>query len=412
MTDEADNVSKAFVFSANNQACLAIYEIVFQATSKSSEGGINYVSGYNESRISVYQVNDGKMLARKKISKQTQDEGTELLAYTNGQLWFYSKNQKLGLYALDALSLEPVVTQQDILDKNPALQTKLANPEWYQINQYYGYDAILNSLIITDVEGFRYTLSPKTLLVVKMVDSRPIPGFPDRYLGTSTNFKYQTISFQGDIRETIRYNSKDINPELSFIDPQFVQEQNRKKIYDRQLIESLKLRDNLDLINIELDSLKNRGAFSYKSDEYRYSRMVENQKYQLERALKESERNLQNLEKGNIMHYYLPQQIDSSSFLIIHRSNTNKNALLNISALSLTNDSVLQEKWKTNIPDIFYNPSDARETDDFKRVFSKGDPEFGFQFFEISGDRLIVIYMLHAFGIDLNSGMILWKFRI
>jgi hypothetical protein len=73
---------------------------------------------------------------------------------------------------------------------------------------------------------------------------------------------------------------------------------------------------------------------------------------------------------------------------------------------------VFSEAWKTVLPNVFFDPSAAQQTDAFQEVFSKGDPVFDFEFFDIIGDRLIVIYSLNMVCIDIATGKIRWQFMI
>lgn len=80
--------------------------------------------------------------------------------------------------------------------------------------------------------------------------------------------------------------------------------------------------------------------------------------------------------------------------------------------MKLKNEKELSEIWTTTLPDIYYDYNAARATDSFKRVFSKGNPELKFMFADLAGDKLVFIYMLHAFCLDVNSGKLLWDFRL
>ena len=71
-----------------------------------------------------------------------------------------------------------------------------------------------------------------------------------------------------------------------------------------------------------------------------------------------------------------------------------------------------EEKWNVLLEDIFFDYNQADETNSFKVVFSKGNPQFDFQYFDIVDNKLIVIYMLHIYCIDTETGTIMWKFRV
>jgi predicted Rdx family selenoprotein len=57
MKDRADDVKEVIVSKNNDGVFLVTKEEVFQAVSKSDQGGFRRISGYTENRISSYDLN-------------------------------------------------------------------------------------------------------------------------------------------------------------------------------------------------------------------------------------------------------------------------------------------------------------------------------------------------------------------
>jgi len=61
---------------------------------------------------------------------------------------------------------------------------------------------------------------------------------------------------------------------------------------------------------------------------------------------------------------------------------------------------------------LFFDYNAAGESSSFKKVFSKGSPTFDFQFFELIDNKLLVVYMLHAHCINIDTGEIIWSMQL
>ena len=127
MKDEADDIIKARIYDFDGKTCLVMLEAVFQATSKEGGRGLTQITGFNEYRISVYDVLDGRLMARIKAGKQ-RSQPTEFLGCTPHHIWFYSFEN--GIHSLDPFTLEKKVSQETIFEINPELRGNLAICEW------------------------------------------------------------------------------------------------------------------------------------------------------------------------------------------------------------------------------------------------------------------------------------------
>ncbi|MBK9226439.1 MAG: hypothetical protein IPL67_05160 [Ignavibacteria bacterium] len=100
MKDRADDVKEVIVSKNNDGVFLVIKEEVFQAVSKSDQGGFRRISGYTENRISSYDLNTGALVKRVILGDREENECT-FLGETDGKLWYKSVNKDLGVHARD-----------------------------------------------------------------------------------------------------------------------------------------------------------------------------------------------------------------------------------------------------------------------------------------------------------------------
>jgi len=214
----------------------------------------------------------------------------------------------------------------------------------------------------------------------------------------------------GDLRKTIQVNSHVLNKEISFLDCKFVVDQNMARLFElyknEYLIISKKI-DSLDVPYRQMLAEKEKGFNHENYDKYyKIERMLSNLKSRID----EVKRNLKYIQQGSASSIRTLLQPDSTSFFVVHRNTTDKDARILLSKITIKNKKSLTTSWTTQLDNVFFDPSAAKETDAFKTVFSKGDPEFDFQFFDFVDNKLIVIYMLHAFALDINTGKKLWTF--
>ena len=342
--DPGDDVEKAVIISEGNKKYLVVAEQVFQAISKSSGRGVTHIAGYNDSRISCYDLSSGTLVARQPLSEYTEKKATLFLGITPGNIWFYSVRKEKGIFSLDPLTLAPKATWEEIVSANSSLKDHIASPKWYEAEKYFTVDPQRISVLLTDNRGYRYRLDPLTLKADPVPDSIFVsPVILRDYFTTSVPLDPSTVlQFNGGVRQKIDVNYKKTSDTLSFLGGKFILFKDPDRI--------------------------------------------------------------------RISHTYRDQllQPDSADFFIAHKSNTDKDARLMISRIHLERPASLILRWTVEMNDIFYDPNDARETSAFKLVFSKGSPDFDFQFFSLADRQLIVIYMLRAFSIDTETGKLMW----
>jgi len=106
-----------------------------------------------------------------------------------------------------------------------------------------------------------------------------------------------------------------------------------------------------------------------------------------------------------------PLQVAPGTFFILHASSTNKDAALVVSSVEWAPGQPLRQRWQTTLPDLFFDPANARETSAFKTVFSSGNPQFRFKWADIAGQQLLITWMLQTCCIDTENGKVLWRVK-
>jgi hypothetical protein len=414
MEDEADDVFKARIFENNGKNYLAMLEGVYQATSKENRRGISFTTGYYVSRLSVYDIDDGSLSARKKLGKQVKNP-TEFLGFTHGKLWFYSFDN--GIHSLNPETLETDISQDSIFKINPGLRDYLAVCEWYQLQNFFQFNDITGNIILSDREGYRYILDTGTLKA-SLIDWEYNDFKPDEsgYLKSYISIPDPGLSISGDLRRRIKVRNNDINPGLSFLEGQFIAELRPDRIIagiDGRLSNYMIQAEFLYSSISEINSANNGRGPEWGTALRDSLRLLERQKDKLEWDIRELEGCRSDvMEDGESNRYIQLLSPDTTTFFVFHRSNTAKDANAVISRVEFKNGHEIKELWRTEIDGLFFDPSAASETNAFKEVFSKGSPEFRFSFFGLAGNRLIIVWMLHAQCIDVITGKILWKNRI
>jgi len=414
MEGVTDDVVKSYIYNFKDDSYLITIEKVFQATSKKSNGGFTSISGYNDLRITTYDLFSGKRICRKKIGRE-QKNAIVILGITEDNIWFYSKKE--GLHSRDPKTLEIKITQDKITDMNPDLKDNFADCEWYQLKQFFSFSHTENKLIVSDKQGFRYLINPSDLKAEKLSDNFkfPVEHHNNPFENTAL-FEQQYITFKGDLRKEITLDSKSLNSDLTFLDGKFIIDNNMTRLTRSLNKNYMECKSNCEKLKNEFDNLiKEHGPdyWKFKGEIYNKYRHLENSIRDIETKKDNCERQLKSVvDYGKMSGGNLLLMPDSITFFVIHKKSTAKDAWLNISKLQLKNNTELIELWKTEIDNIFYDYNAARETSSFKVVFSKGNPSFDYIFVDLINNKLVMIYMLHMFCLDVSNGKILWKFRM
>jgi hypothetical protein len=100
---------------------------------------------------------------------------------------------------------------------------------------------------------------------------------------------------------------------------------------------------------------------------------------------------------------------DSLSFFIFHAASVADTAKSIISKVKINADTSFSVVWETTLANFYYNPQKADTKGAFAEVFSKGNPQFGYRWFDMAENKLVFISQLRMACIDTKTGKISWE---
>jgi hypothetical protein len=406
--DDADDIEEIIIANSGGEKILVSKESIFQATSKSSKGGIRTTTGYSEYRLSSYNLNTGELLKRIELGERD-DDYLYFLGNTDGKLWYYSQNEKLGLHARDPKTLDIVVSQDQILNVNPFLKGNFPKVKWYELRRYFGYDYTKSIPIVSDNSGIIYSLDPTTLKAEKRTGSMTNYKYEESTQSTSMNIdKDLHVSLSGDPRKHLRIGNKNFE-ELDFLKGEFLFSSGvipAKDIYPDYFAPILK---EIEKKQRAIDSLNTLIEEQKDETDVWKARMVERMRDRVKHEQRDLENENSKLTKASDEKINIVISRDKG-FFVIHSTTASDTAKVLITKIRFNvEDKSPSSLWTTLLPNIFYDPDKVYEKGSFDYVFSKGSPNLRTKRVLYSDDKLVFITMLKAVCIDMNTGSILWE---
>ena len=412
MKDRADDIKEVIVSRNNDGVFLVIKEEVFQAVSKSDQGGFRRISGYSENRISSYDINTGKLIKRIELGDR-EDNECLFLGETNGMLWYKSVDENLGLHGRDPKTLDVIVSEENIVKANPFLAGNLSRPEWNSIQKYYGFDVLKMKPMISDNSGYVYYIDPVSFAAEKTSASIENFEFDNSCTSSSMNVDANTsIDLRGSPRNHVRYLNNEFN-EPSFLKGEFLKSSNIIYSSDAGMKFLAPFREDINTYNRQIDSLtiiiekidtssagkstKNIQMNSYRSAQ----RNIDNLKDKIKRAENDLERYA-----GDLLFDIVTS---NNSVFVLSQSDVTDKAKVIISKIILGKDSAVSVVWNTQLENVYREPDKGFDKSSFEFVFSKGDPDLNTMRVVYSDNKLIFVFMLTATCIDADTGNILWS---
>jgi hypothetical protein len=410
MKDTADNVEEAVIMESDGSKYLVTKETIFQATSKSQKGGFRQTSGYQEYRLTSYDLNTGAVVKRIELG-EANDNFHYFLGPTDGLLWYFSKDEKTGLHARDPKTLDIKISNDDILSANPDLKNNLPNPKYYELSKYYGFDLKKKMPMISDNNGFVYYIDTKTLKAEKTSKSIENFKFEETTTSTSLDFdKNNHIRLSGSPRNHIGIYSKELG-EPTFLDGKFLFSSNKENMWEANPEYYAPLIKSKEKKQHEFDSLKQlleNAEGNPKMQDWQ----LRNVKIYMDIAQRDIDRMNEEMNEevfGSMFNMLITK--DRGVF-VLHQSNASDTSKVIISKVIIYKDTTVEVKWNTYIPDVFMEPDKVMDKPGFEYVFSKGSPDFRKMRATLSMNRLVFIFMLRAVCIDTDSGNILWDIEL
>ena len=399
MEDKADNISEFLIAESNGEYFLISKEEIFQATSKSDNNGIRQITGFTEYRLSSYDVNSGQLVKRIEFGDRKTGE-CKLLGYTKGLLWYKSVDPVLGFHARDPKTLDLVIPQDKITEINPFLKGNLSQPEWNSIRNYYGFNSQINMPVVSDNSGFLFTIDPVSLKAEKTDERLEEYKYDNRCLSSSMKISPNVmVSLKGSPRNYPDISGKEFK-DISFLNGEIIES-------SVQLDPSVSANEFLKPVYKEISE---------------YELQIDSIKKFINESqvnVKFAERNIQNLErKIKYANDKIKRESGKESFSIVTEDNcifiysrtdvTDQSKVL-ISKINLKNDKEITRIWQTELSNIFTDPEKGMDRSSFDVVFSKGNPNFSTKRAVMGNGKLVIMSMMRAVCIDVESGKILWE---
>lgn len=412
-TGSADGIICEYLYTDSAGQVLITHEKVFHATSKSTGNGYTSISGFTNTRLSAYDVKDGHLLARTIFGGESEDASL-LLALTGNQLWCVRKNEQVTLQTYDPRTLKVKASADQLLLQASFLKEHLANPEWYQLPQFYGYDAG-RGIILSDDQGFHYALNPVTLKVEKITDvSYELPPLNDPDITELRTAYNDSVSLRldGSPRNylVIENGNRRLENDPGFLKGRFLADKNLSRLQQMQSGQMQEVRSLISQQKSMVDSLQ------VLADSLRRNKTGANIR-SMETAIRDMQDRIDNLVRKAATSGSLHGGTDrlllagSDNFFVLQASSTNKDAGLLLSSLQWAPGQPLRLHWQNNLTGLFFDPSKAKETNAFKEVFSSGNPEFTFRWADITRQQLLLTWMLHTTCIDVRTGKVVWQIK-
>jgi hypothetical protein len=412
MEDRADDVIDVFVYSGKEGDFIICKEAIFQATSKKSGGGFTSISGYNEYRLSVYDLKTGALKARQEIGEGIEEEKLVLGCY-DGLIWMFGAQKELGLHARSIVTLEIVKTQAQLMTSGPLKNFQFAYPEWSRLEEYYMLDAFAGVIHLTDRVGRKY-----------------VYNFSNQQLNESKE-KWRSWRWD-DQRKTDVYQDNDRYFRLKGDARKFVEDSRSERKSDKDYLNGQLLKDNdafrtsalmdkerkilnSNIRSIEDTMLKLEQLYPFlKEGNYPYgnassaARVAYNDYRTFGWQKEEMVRQLDRFNESSFDFNNRMLAPDTNHLIVLHANEISDTAGLMCSYLSIE-PTGLRELWSLRIPGMYYDPGKADQKGAFETVFSDGNPEFRFERFTYHGTTLVMIYQLTLTAIDVQSGKVLWQ---
>jgi len=379
-----DNILKVIFYTYNDTSYLILHESLYHPTSGSYEQGNLRTQGYSTSRISVYSMENGNMLAQKEMGKMDSTAACYILGCSSDNLWIYCNKFKSGLQSFYPTTLRKNISQANIYKSLNISIGRFYEPKWQEIKMYYGYDVVQQKLIITNSDHQQYYIDVETFATQPILDKIIVNKSFNKYLDESVSFKDSAWVLEGyDFMKFQCGKYKTATP--SYLYGKFILEQNKIRLFKH-------------FFNIQesLQEIKPRNTIDEKK---------------IDILITKSQNNINKIIKGNKPDEVLLQTSDNS-FYVWSKQSKNPDAYIKISKVKSDKFGVFNEVWSTSPPGVFYNVAQARNTRKFKQYFGEKIPEFDYQLIQIYNNNLIIIYLQQVCCINTQTGNILWQFKL
>ncbi len=410
MSDPADDVSETILYSGKDGTFIITIETIFQATSKSSGGGMSHTSGYEESRLTTYDFGTGAILSRVEFEENA-DAACEILGIADGKIWFYSVDPELGLHSRNPKTL-------DVVDKESQISAfkgkSMARPEYTQIDTYYGFDFSTDQIMVSDLQGIRYFFDPIKKTLTETDEEIVREDWHMTFLSTLGYFSVDSfLSFDGKgDRQKLQWCSDATTAEIAFTKPEVFIDLNQRRIEEKRRRHKDKLQSVCDGIKLRLDSL---GASTEQTprDYTSYSQMT-NEERSRQEIIMNLQRDYRNAVDEVKREETWPKEFNDYSLggdenlaLIYSASNVSDTATAIITLVEW-NGKKFDQRWQFPLTGFYHSPDQAEGAG----VFEEGNPEFGYRWTDMHDGKFVMIAQLKMICIDMKIGKKIWEISL
>lgn len=372
-----DNILKVLFYTENNQEYLILHESLYHVTAGAYKQGNMISQGYNSSRISVFNLQTGHIIAQKDMGPIDSASACVVLGCSPGNLWIYHQKYKSGLQSLNPVTLNRGTSQAKIYNNLKTSIGRFINPEWNNISSYYAFDEIQQKLIVTNTNKQQFYLDIESFTTEPIKDALKPNNEEEKFMVSEVVFKDSVWKLDG--YDLLHFKSRTIEvAEPEFLFGQFILEKNKMRLFHF----FYNLQENISNIDRPLSEKE-------------------------QNILEKSQANIKKLIEGEKPDEVLLQP-NTNSFFVFSRESKSADALVKISKINSEQFGYFNEVWSVSPPAMFYNVASARNTSKFKKYFGDVYPEFEYKFIQMHNNKLVIIYLLHICCIDINTGDILW----
>lgn len=379
-----DKVFSSFVYTQNDTNYIILHESVYKPENESYDQGLLSGSGSGESKICVYNGHTGKLVTRRNMGNNDSLEVCHVMGISNNILWIYWMKYGSAIQGLNPVTLEREVTMANIYSKTrPAVGT-ISGIYWRSLAGHFTVEPIDSKIIVTNNQGEKHYIDTRSYVskpVTEKINMEPA----NYYLNPTIKADSFDLGFTNgnECNITVRGTLGDIvqKKPLKFINPQFIVELNREKLYNYYSIIKFDLLWKGDLNKAE------------------------------EKLLDETDRNIKALKTGYNADK-MPMQPQNGSVLIYHKSDDSDLAVVAITQLSIDTAGQISHDWTVQMPGMFYNIYKSRQSDTFKKIFGQIEPDPYYRYISLTNNKLYVIYLLHVICIDTRTGKIIWRLKL
>lgn len=357
----ADDIDQIMLCPGERGSYLITKERLFYASSKSDGFMGTYISGISDFRFSVRDVLTGKLLNRVLVEKE--QKPLRMLGYDGKLLWCYGEDRLEGLHARDPLTFGIVVTQKQILRQCPEMMPLNSSPLLGAAHDYF-YDNVNNRINVVNQNGALFSLDPKSLRAVR-IKEKPAQFDIDSYPVRNSGYLW-------------------MHPDALLSDYR---------------TEGFSVFDHLAKRNSQLESavLVNRDPFVLGLRARAYLKAME------KLSARDTTIILNHLSLMSL-------NCDSDFVYTISQTNTTDSSSTRYSKVKVTGET--RTVWSTVMPGLFYDPSKGIKRDYAKESYKAGNPVYAKEYYALAGKVIVGIKMLRAFGLDMDTGKVLWNIQL